>query len=134
MNKKVLTIVAVFVLVVVGIIFFVTSQGKDDAAPVAVYLEYSPGEYFVTNVNESNRLFKVSLVLMVNDETLMETLETNNSLIRDKIIFILRSLTEDDLRSNDNVINLRQQILDELNKSLGTSGIIEVRFNDFVMQ
>ena len=135
MNKKILIIVGALIIVVVGVILFLTMQGGQEEPEVVInYSEYSPGEFFVTNVKDSKRLLKVAVVLVVNSDELQETLKAENSLIRDKIIFILRTLTEEDILSNETVPRLRQQILEELNASFETSGIVEVRFNDFVMQ
>ena len=135
MNKKILIIVGALIIVVVGVIlFFIMQGGQEEPEVVINYSEYSPGEFFVTNVKDSKRLLKVAIVLVVNADELQETLKAENSLIRDKIIFILRTLTEEDILSNETVPRLRQQILAELNASFETSGIVEVRFNDFVMQ
>lgn len=101
-----------------------------------VYSYYSPGEYFVTNVKDSSRLLKASIVLVLNtdDSKLQEDLTLRNSIIRDSIIFLLRDLNEDAIKSTGTQDNLRQSIVKQLNNTLDIDNIVTVMFNDFVMQ
>ena len=132
--KKV--IVAVLVLIIVagvglGLYFFVFNV---DSEKPEVRVEYSPGDFFTTNVYGSTRLLKSTIILMVNDEKLIETLAEDNARIRDTIIFILRDLTEDEIKAQETQQKeLRDRIIEELNDRLGIDNFVEVLFNDFVM-
>ena len=131
--KKIGIIIVVIVLVVAGgaaLYFFVFSGDKEKPE---VRFEYSPGEYFTTNVNQSQHLLKATLVLVVNAEGLEEMLTKENARIRDTIIFILRSLTEEDIRAEGTQDALRDRIIEALNDRLGIDNFVEVLFNDFVM-
>lgn len=101
--------------------------------PPPEYDQYSPGDFFVTNVKDSNRLLKTSVVLELDSKKMQDELKDKNTLIRDTIIFILRELDETDVRSPDVQEKLRVQLKDALNKQLGTEHIIGILFNDFVM-
>ena len=82
----------------------------------------------------ADRLLKVTIVLALNTDKLQSTLDDNKYIIRDKIIFELRSLTEEDILSEDIQDRLRKSITDNLNSALGIDSIVTVYFNDFVMQ
>ena len=113
-------------------LFLLSGCSGDDAK--AVRVEYSPGDYFTTNVaGESYHLLKVAPVLVVNKEGLDDTLKAQNATIRDTIIFILRDLTEADIKAPGNQDELRGRIVTALNERLGVDYFVEVIFNDFVM-
>jgi flagellar basal body-associated protein FliL len=132
-NKKLLIIVIAAVAVVAtAVVIFLSSRGEK---PI-VYAYYSPGEFFVTNVNASAHLLKTSVVLVLNteDTKLQDELKLQNAKVRDTIIFLLRDLTEEDIKSADNKEKLRKDIIEQLNDRLEIDNIVDVWFNDFVMQ
>jgi len=129
--KKIAIIIVVVVVVAAAALYFFVFSGDSEKPEVRV--EYSPGDFFTTNVGEgSSRLLKAGIVLVVNAEGLEEMLTAENARIRDTIIFILRDLTEDEIRLQ-NQDRLRQRIITELNEKLGIDNFVEVLFNDFVM-
>lgn len=133
-KKKLIIIIALVVAVAVGAGYYFFFMPKGEK-PI-VYAYYSPGEYFVTNVKDSSRLLKSSIVLVLNteDSKLQENLTTENARIRDTIIFLLREQGEDELRSTGNKDDLRKNIIEQLNIQLNIDNIVDVLFNDFVMQ
>jgi len=98
-----------------------------------VRVNYSPGEYFTTNVKGSPKLLKSAIVLVVNAEGLETKLRYENARIRDTIIFILRDLTETEILDPGIQNILREKIIDALNERLGIDNFVEVLFNDFVI-
>lgn len=142
MNKKVLIIIIVVLVVALagGAVWFFVLR---DTEPK--YTQYSPGDYFVTNLLDSSRFFKTTVVLVVEeDKKFLEKLTKENAQIRDSIIFILRSLSEEDVSGPGSEQTLRQLIIDELNECLmdpeeyanpnARDKIVDVYFNDFVLQ
>lgn len=132
-KKKLLIIIVLLVAAgAAAAIYFLMPRSEK---PI-VYGYYSPGEYFVTNVNNSNRLLKVSVVLVLNsdDAGLQSDLTAKNSQIRDTLIFIFRDLGEEDIKSAGSQDNLRENIVESLNNRLEIDNIVGVLFNDFVMQ
>ena len=129
--KKLLPIIIAAAIVVGGslYIFVLRDQGEKPE----VRIEYSPGEFFTTNVNGVPRLLKTAIVLVVNREGIDDTLSKENARIRDTIIFILRDLTEPEILSLGTQDMLRERILVALNERLGMDIFTEVLFNDFVM-
>ena len=130
MNKKILIIILVVVAIIGAALYIFVFKGE----PPIKYTFYSPGEYFVTNVNNSNRLFKISVVLVLDTEELQDQLTEQNSRIRDRIISILRGMDEITLKSLDTEDLLKKQIKDAINQALETEHIVEILFNDYVIQ
>ena len=130
MKKVLIVIIAVLVIAGGALYFFVFSGGDGEAPEVRV--EYSPGEFFTTNVSESTRLLKATIVLVVNARGLEEQLTADNARIRDTIIFILRDLTEEEIRDTGTQQKLRNRIITALNERLEMDNFVEVLFNDFV--
>ena len=98
MKKKIIIIILAVALVGAGLYFFVFSAAPKE--PEVCY--YTPGDYFVTNVKDSTALFKVTIVLeyLTTDDTVTTEYFTKvNHVIRDIIVFTLRSKTEAELRS-----------------------------------
>lgn len=129
MKKAVIFILLVIVVAAGIMLYMFVLKGE----PEPTYDQYSPGEYFVTNVKESNRLLKTSIVLELDSDKMQEELTEKNTLIRDTIIIILRELDETEVRAPDVQEKLREMLKDALNKQLGTEHIIGILFNDFVM-
>jgi len=129
--KKAIIAIVVVLIIAGGALYYFTLSGNKESKEVRV--EYSPGEFFTTNVKESTKLFKSAVVLIVNAEGLEEKLKMENARIRDTIIFILRDLTEDEIRAPGNQDELRDRILTALNTRLGIDNFVEVLFSDYVM-
>ncbi|MDR0951745.1 MAG: flagellar basal body-associated FliL family protein [Oscillospiraceae bacterium] len=132
-NKKMLLIIIIGVIAVAGVVVYMLFLKPE---PPIVYSYYSPGEAFVTNVKETGRLFKSGLVLVVDteDEKVTGDFTLRNALIRDTIIFILRDLSEEEILAPDNKEALRQEIISQLNTRLETEHIVDMYFNDYVVQ
>ncbi|MCL2125777.1 MAG: flagellar basal body-associated FliL family protein [Oscillospiraceae bacterium] len=129
--KKILPIIIVIVVVGAAAIYFFMFSGDKEKPEIRV--EYSPGEFFTTNVSGSSRLLKAGIILIVNDDKLEERLTAENARIRDTIIFILRDLTENEIKEPGTQDVLRGRIIDALNERLEIENFVEVLFNDFVM-
>ena len=84
MKKKQTTLVILVVLLLcaaAGAYWFYSNREVPET-----FFDYSPGDYFVTNVKDSKRLFKVSVVLRLttdDDKVIAEVFTRNNALIRD---------------------------------------------------
>ena len=131
MKKIIIVIVAVAVIGAAAFYFIVM---REETEKPVVLLEYSPGEFFTTNVHGVSRILKVAVSLVVTESRgILEKLEEDNSRIRDTIIFILRDLTEEEILALGKQDPLRERIIEELNERLGIDNIVEVLFTDFVM-
>ena len=135
MNKKLILIIIVALLLVAGAVvyFFVIKPGNDKEKP-PTYYEYAVKDPFITNVKSSSKLFKTSVVLVLDDKKVSEKLGEQLYTIRDTILFVLRDMTESDFKNQSVQDNLRKTLPDKLNAALNISNIVSVRFSDFVMQ
>jgi len=131
--KKIIIIAAAVLVVAAGAVYYFVLMPKPAPAPVT----FSPGDYFVTNIKDSNRLLKSTIVLVIDNTTYKKPpamLEENISQVRDTIIFILRELSEEEIRLSGVEESLRQKIRLALNEKLETEAIQDILFSDFVMQ
>lgn len=121
-------------LLVVTVLLTAMLAGCASSAPEE-YIEYvTPGDYLVTNVSDSNRLIKLAPVLAINQEGLTDQLKEDQHKIRDVIIGVIRTKTEEQLRSAGVMDELRVQVREALVDQLGMDYLVAVYFSDFVIQ
>lgn len=135
-NKKILIIVIALAVVLAAgaaVYMFVLKPGSDTEAEAPLYT-YALEDSFVTNVKNSNKLFKATITLVINDEKGEATLDDNATEVRDTILFALRGLTEDDISDTAVQDNLRTELAQDVNDRLGVDFVVSVYFSDFVMQ
>lgn len=125
-------IIAILALGTAAYLFFF--KDRDSAGDEPVLLNYVIEDPFVTNVKNSSKLFKTTVVLVVNEEKISEFLDTNLYIIRDEILFIIRDLAEEDITKQGIEEELRVSMPKALNEALQIDSIISVLFSDFVMQ
>jgi flagellar FliL protein len=132
-NKKKLIFVIFGIIVVAGMAVYMLFLRPE---PPIVYAYYSTGEAIVTNVKDTNRLFKTSVVLVLNsdDDKLNEDLVNRNAVIRDALIFILREMSEDEILQVGSKDEIRQAMITSLNTRLAIDNVVGILFNDYVMQ
>lgn len=131
--KKIIIIIAVALVVAGAAVYLLFLMPPP--APETFY--YVPGDYFVTNIADSTRLLKTTIVLEISapkPDEVTAYLTENNHILRDVIVFTLRSKTEDELRSNDIEKTLRLEIVDNLESKMGLDYIETIYFNDYVIQ
>lgn len=131
MDKKVIIIIVIVVLALaLGVGAWLLF--KPEKGPVTSF--YIPGEHFVTNVKDSDYLFKTTVVLELSRDDVDDFLDENNYIIRDAIIFILREKTIDELRDSNIKEKLQKEIINELEKRLEIDYINTIYFNDYIFQ
>ena len=135
--KKRLTIIILVVLIAAAAVtvYFTVIQKPAEK----IHSFYTPGDFFVTNVKDSSALIKTTIVLELyiyekDLEQVTEYLTEHNHIIRDIIVFKLRSMTEEELRAQDVADTLRKEIMASINKRMNIDYISSVYFNDYVIQ
>jgi len=134
MKKKLIIIIVVILAVgAAGAYFLMGNQPAEK-----IYSYYEPGDYFVTNIKDSKALIKTTIVLELHaDEKEMESineyLKENNHILRDIIVFTLRSKTEEELRAQNIDQTLRTEIVKSISEQMGIDYISAVYFNDYVI-
>lgn len=87
-----------------------------------------------TGDGSSSRFVKISLALEFDDLKLEKELEEKEYRVRDLLINLVAHRTAAELASAEVRDELRGQILDELNGTIGEGHITEVFFSDFIIQ
>lgn len=131
--KRIITII-IFVLVTAGAVAYFLFFAPPPEPKTSYFV---PGDHFVTNIKDSTRLLKVTIVLelsTINPDETKKYLTEHSHIIRDVIVFMLRSKTEEELRSNDIQNTLRTEIVDRLKTELKLDYIKTIYFNDYVIQ
>ena len=133
-KKLILIIIAALLLVAGAVVYFFVIKPNNDKDKEPTYYEYAIKDPFITNVKSSSKLFKASIVLVLDNKKVAEGLGTQLYTIRDTVLFVLRDMTESDFKNQSVQDNLRKTLPDKLNAALNISNIVSVRFSDFVMQ
>lgn len=134
-SKAMIPILLILILAIAGgsAYYFLVLRNTDTKTETKTYT-YSIDDSFITNVKNSSKLFKTTIVLVSNSDKLDDLLSQKEYVVRDTILFLLRDLTEADITKEDIQDTLRTKIADALNQALGIDNITSVYFGDFVMQ
>ncbi|MEL7608592.1 MAG: flagellar basal body-associated FliL family protein [Bacillota bacterium] len=134
--KKIIIILLAVLLIGAGVVIFILMQPEKE--PEVFKSHYETGDYFITNVKESEKLLKTTIVLEVDkaaeDEEFYAFLEENNHVIRNNIISILREKNEKELRTDDSMRALATEISKSINETLGIDNVKTVFFTEYVLQ
>ncbi len=110
------------------------AQESAKKAPlVKIMSEMKP---FVVNLlgNDGKRYLKAKIDIEVDDEAIKKELEERNSELRDAILLLLAGKSFDDISSPRGKIELRTQLVEQINGILGQGGIRTLYFTEFVVQ
>lgn len=140
--KKIIIIVLVVVIAAAGAAAFFILKGKGDKEPEApkVVAYHTVGEPIITNIKSAtsnNSFIKVSVVLGLSDAKAGEEIAASDGAMRDIILKILRTYSKEDL-SGENASTVMEElgkkIKKEIVETLEIDYIVEVYFNDFLIQ
>ncbi len=108
-------------------------HGEGGAAPSPFY---NFGKSLVVNLAETGgeKYLKVDLVFNMDSPELSAEMEEKKPILMDTVLTILSNKTFSDINSNVGKNMLRQEIIDKVNAQLETGRIINIYFNDFVVQ
>ncbi len=135
MKKNSLIIIIVVVVAIAAAAFFLVPKFFGETEVVAKDYYYPLEDYFVVNIKDGGGvLFKATVVLVCDTEDMTEIITENEYAIRDKLLFLFRSLDQEDIQSQDIQDRLREQIPAMLNEMMNTTHFTSVLFGDFVMQ
>lgn len=129
--KKVLLVIILFLLVSAASAYIGYSYMKN---PEERYYLLDPGDYFVTNIKDSRSLLKTDIIIKMKDKKKHKHLSSNNYLVRDGIISLLSGKTFDELIGEHSQVSLKTEIIDRLNYTFDCDSIVDVYFNEFVIQ
>lgn len=138
MNKKIIIIIVVAVVLIGGGLaaFMLLSGGDEGGAPVTDLETYFPlGENLVTNTADGDKtLIKATIVLgLLNAPDVTEDFTIKMHVIRDVVVYTLRSRTKEQLVDVSTMPDIKAEIASRLNEELGVDYVHTVYFNDFVV-
>lgn len=132
-------LIVIILMVGVSVFFLVSDKSMADIKSKF----QSKDEYtilldeFVTNLKNEDRgknYLKIQVALMYTDKKDAPAIEANTSKIRDIILNDLRGKGADEILEVEKTGELKTQILDKLNESLGEGAIKEIYFTNLVVQ
>lgn len=147
--KKIITIVLIaLICLVVGTISFLFLTGSGFSQDAQKEVEgkkeivneyknavfYNPGASIITNIKESSRYLKVAVALEIKDEKAKVYYEKNEYKIKDVIIGVLRNKSEPELIQPDSQEHLKDEMKKVLSEKIDTKDLINLYFNEFVIQ
>jgi flagellar basal body-associated protein FliL len=107
------------------------NSGAEKAQPGSTKLD----SFIVNLANpEYHRYLKVTITLYYTNEFVGEEIEQKNYQIRDVVIGVLRSKTENDLSTSAKIEQLRKELVEVLNEVLERGNIKGLYFEEFIIQ
>ncbi|MBZ0270410.1 flagellar basal body-associated FliL family protein [bacterium] len=93
-------------------------------------------EEFVVNLADTDqpRFLKTAIELEAANEEVAKGCEASRAAIRNSVVELLSSKTFAQIRDVKGKARLRQEIIVRLNEILGTNGVTQVYFTDFIVQ
>ena len=143
-KQKILMIVLVPVLIVAGVVLGMVVSSKRSEQPLIVFAEKKadvtiPLEEFLINLNpnESKRekSVKMSISLHSTEKKADEVIAQNIAQVRDAVVYVVHKKTEESLfEEKEEAFAMKDELMNRINESLGSSLIDEVYITDILMQ
>lgn len=140
-GKRGLVLIAIAVLVVAGVgmgaarlLGRQADEGQVAAAPRVV--ETVEVGRFVTNLSDPmrERFVEVTVQVEVEGEAAAAALAERQAVVRDRILYVLRSTRYEDLCGGEGMANLAETIRQALSGVVSAGPILNVYFTDFIIQ
>jgi len=131
-------ILLVFVIIATGfILYFIKSNdtAKEELLKVDKnIIMYSFDDSFISNVKDSKKILKITIKLELPNSKIEKLIDARNPEIRNEVNLILRGKTEEDLNGSEGQVKLQEEILGVVKKILKTDKILNVFFDEFIIQ
>ncbi len=134
-------IVTIVGLLVIGVavflgVYFTMSKNAEPKEVVIVEAYSELGEMLVNLSDEGGKRYAKLTAVVTYDsanEELTEEITNKNIALRDTALFYLKSLKASDF-SADNEVNLKNELVSRLNSNLTTGKLIDIKFNELLVQ
>lgn len=135
-TKNVVVILLILVVLLSGIGIFLGinmyKNNKSEEKPIETFSLTLEDMY--CDLKDSNSIAKINVTVETYNERSLETLENKIYLVRNNINEIVRNKTEEELKGKNGQVNLQKEIKDSLVNVFNDEAIINVYFNQFVIQ
>ncbi len=118
-------------------VYFGLSKGSEVSEPKPIVEAYSEMEEIFVNLSDEGgkRYAKITLTLSYDSKNkdLATEVETKQVALRDTAIFYFKSLKAENFSANNESV-IKKELTDRLNKNLTEGLIIDVKFNELLVQ
>lgn len=141
-SKKIIIIIIIATIVLVLLIAtivtatFLTKKSEKVDVQTEEMLYLVPMREFLVNLLDygGRRFLKATINLEVNNGTVTTEITAKETILRNYIINILSSKTFNDVKSVEGKNDLRKSIITKCNLILKTGKVLNVYFNEFIIQ
>lgn len=134
-------IITVMALLVIGVavflgVYFTMSKNAKPKEVIVVETYTELGQILVNLSDEGNKKYVQMSATLTYDSAnseLAEEITTKNVALKDSAIFYLKSLKTTDF-SAENELSLKQNLVERLNANLTSGKIIDIKFNELLVQ
>ena len=134
-------IITVMALLVIGVavfigVYFTMSKNAEPKEVIVVETYTELGQILVNLSDEGNKKYVQMSATLTYDSAnseLAEEITTKNVALKDSAIFYLKSLKTTDF-SAENELSLKQNLVERLNANLTSGKIIDIKFNELLVQ
>ena len=129
----VLVIILTIVGVVLGIVFFRNKNVNSNNIKQLETYDLTLEDMYC-NIKDSKKIVKVKITVETNNKTTLELLTEKQFLIRDDINKIIRNKSEEELQGKEGQVKLQKEINESLIELFNDGTIINIYFNDLIIQ
>lgn len=134
-------IITVMALLVIGVavflgVYFTMSKNAKPKEVIVVETYTELGQILVNLSDEGNKKYVQMSATLTYDSAnseLAEEITAKNVALKDSAIFYLKSLKTTDF-SAENELSLKQNLVERLNANLTSGKIIDIKFNELLVQ
>lgn len=133
---KKIFLVALIIIFVVGVILggvFYKSKSKNASKKKAETFNLTLEDMYC-NIKESKKIVKVKITIETKDKKDLERIVEKQFLIRDDINKIIRNKTDVELQGKEGQVELQGEIKESLKKLFDKTNIVNVYFDDLIVQ
>jgi len=137
-KKNILLVIVIILLIIITfgltVLFMQNNAGQETYKIDKNIKMYSFEDPFVSNVKDSNKILKLVVRLELSNSKIEEIAIARTPQLRHEINLLLRGKTEEDLKGSEGQSNLQKEILDVTRKLLNTEQVLNVYFDEFIIQ
>ncbi|MBZ4666230.1 flagellar basal body-associated FliL family protein [Mahella sp.] len=139
-NKLLLWITMIVVLAAAALIaYYMTSSsnanGQDITAnKTEIFMPTVKDGSFVTNLKDSRHFLKVTMVIEVANGAILDEFTSKDYMVNDIIVSVLSNKTDEEAAADGFQSKLKNEIISALNKKFGEGAVVNIYFNEFVIQ